>query len=111
MPSKAEEGTSLFASRSPDGKRVVAIALNTEPDTARDARVELKGCGAVKAAKVMTYVGEPSGFAEQPVSSKGSARGGAQLPPYSITVLDLTLEPSKAPGKPSPVQGRRPAAP
>ncbi|WP_083968356.1 glycoside hydrolase family 44 protein [Hyalangium minutum] len=111
VPSKAEQGTSLFASRSADGRRVVAIALNVEPDTARDARVELKGCGAVKAARVMTYVGEASGFAEQQASSMGSGMVGAKLPPYSITVLDLMLEPSKAPGKPSPGQGRRPGAP
>jgi len=111
VPSKAEEGTSLFASRSADGRRVVAIALNVEPDTARDARVELKGCGALKAVRVMTYVGEASGFSEQPASSMGAGVVGAQLPPYSITVLDLMLEPAKAPGKPSPVQGRRPGAP
>jgi hypothetical protein len=111
VPAKAEEGTSLFASRSADGRRVVALALNVEPDTARDARVELKGCGALKAARVMTYVGEASGFSEQQASSMGSGVVGAQLPPYSITVLDLMLEPAKAPGKPSPVQGRRPASP
>ena len=39
----AEEGTSLFASRSADGQHVVAIALNLAPDTARDARVESQG--------------------------------------------------------------------
>jgi hypothetical protein len=111
VPSKAEEGTSLFASRSADGRRMVAIALNVSPETARDARVELKGCGALQAAKVMTYAGEATGFAEQQARSMGAGGVGAQLPPYSITVLDLMLEPAKAAGKPSPVQGRRPASP
>jgi hypothetical protein len=59
----------------------------------------------------MTYAGDPSGFAEQPASGMSSGMLEAQLPPYSITVLDLTLEPTKAPGKMAPVKGRRPAAP
>lgn len=108
VPSSAEEGTSLFASRSEDGRHLVAIALNLDPDTARNARVELKGCGMLKGSRVMTYAGDPSGFAEQPAMSSGME---TQLPPYSITVLDLTLEPSKAPGKASPAKGRRPDAP
>ncbi|HYH95276.1 glycoside hydrolase family 44 protein, partial [Hyalangium sp.] len=111
LPSRAEEGTSLFASRSDDGRRVVAIALNVEPDTARDARVELKGCGALRNARVMTYVGEASGFSEQQPTALGAGVLGAQLPPYSITVLDLTLEPSKVPERPAQVKGRRRDAP
>jgi hypothetical protein len=111
VPSRAEEGTSLFASRSDDGKHLVAIALNLEPDTARDARVELKGCGALKSARVLTYVGEASGFSEKPATSMGVGVLGAQLPPYSITVLDLMVEPARPPAKPSQVKGRRPAAP
>ncbi len=112
VPSSAEEGTSLFASRSDDGRRVVAIALNLKPDTARDARVELKGCGALKQARVMTYVGEPGGFSARQPAAVSTGALQALLPPYSITVLDLTLEPSKAPpGKPPQVQGPRPGAP
>jgi hypothetical protein len=101
VPSRAEAGTSLFASRSDDGRHLVAIALNLEPDTARDARVELKGCGALKSARVMTYVGEASGFSEKQATSMDGGLLGAQLPPYSITVLDLMVEPAKAPAKPS----------
>jgi hypothetical protein len=111
VPSTAQEGTSLFASRSQDGRRVVAIALNVDPDTARSARVDLKGCGVLKDARVLTYVGDPSGFAEQSASSMSSGMVEAKLPPYSITVLDLTLEPAKAPGKASQAKGRRPASP
>jgi hypothetical protein len=111
VPSSAEEGTSFFASRSEDGRRVVAIALNLEPDTARNARVELKGCGVLKGSRVLTYAGDANGFAEQPTAGMSSSRLEAQLPPYSITVLDLTLEPAKAPGKASSTKGRRPASP
>ncbi|WP_407737835.1 glycoside hydrolase family 44 protein [Hyalangium sp.] len=111
VPSSAEEGTSLFASRSVDGRHLVAIALNVDPDTARSARVELKGCGVLKGSRVMTYAGEPSGFAEQQAPGMSAGMMEAQLPPYSITVLDLTLEPAKAPGKPSAEKGQRPASP
>ncbi|WP_224247555.1 glycoside hydrolase family 44 protein [Hyalangium gracile] len=111
LPSSAQEGTSLFASRSDDGRRLVAIALNLEPDAARNARVDLKGCGMLKGARVMTYIGETSGFSEQPAAAVSAGILETQLPPYSITVLDLTLEPSKAPGKPPQAKGRRPDAP
>jgi hypothetical protein len=110
VPSSAEAGTSLFASRSDDGKRVVAIALNLEPDTAREARVSLKGCGVLKGARLFTYAGEPRGFTEQLAPKLSVAALDAKLPPYSITVLDLILEPAK--GTPAvQVRGRRPDAP
>jgi hypothetical protein len=110
LPSRAEAGSSLFASRSDDGRRVVAIALNLEPDTALDARVDLKGCGALKGARVLTYAGEPGGFSEQRTTTARAEAVEARLPPYSITVLDLTLEPAKAPPA-AQVRGRRPGAP
>jgi hypothetical protein len=110
VPTNAEAGTSLFASRSEDKRHVVAIALNLQPDTARDARVSLKGCGVLKGARLFTYAGEPRGFAEQQTSKLSGAALDAKLPPYSITVLDLILEPAQ--GAPaSQVRGRRPGDP
>ncbi|WP_224363493.1 glycoside hydrolase family 44 protein [Hyalangium versicolor] len=111
VPSSAGEGTSLFSSRSDDGRRVVAVALNLEPDTARNARVDLKGCGMLKGARVLTYAGEANGFSERPATAVSAGMLEAQLPPYSITVLDLTLEPSKPPAKAPQAKGRRPDAP
>ncbi|MDY7226002.1 glycoside hydrolase family 44 protein [Hyalangium rubrum] len=111
VPASAPEGTSLFASRSEDKRHVVAIALNLQPETARDARVELKGCGVLKSARVWTYTGEPQGFSEQKAPRLSAAAMDARLPPYSITVLDLMLEP---PGTGTPggqVRGRRPGGP
>ena len=89
---------------------MVAIALNLQTDTARDARVNLKGCGVLKGARLFTYAGEPRGFAEQQTSKLGGAALDAKLPPYSITVLDLILEPAQGtPG--AQLRGRRPGAP
>ncbi len=110
VPTSAEAGTSLFASRSDDGRRVVAVALNLSPETARDARVELKGCGVLQGARVWTYAGEPEGFSEKQAAPVSAGGLEARLPPYSITVLDLTLEPRKAPAA-ARVRGRRTGAP
>ncbi|WP_233262229.1 glycoside hydrolase family 44 protein [Vitiosangium sp. GDMCC 1.1324] len=85
------QGMSLFASRSDDGKRVVAIALNLEPDAARNAQVELRGCGNVANARVLGYAGEPSGFSEKKSFIQSGSNMQVMLPPWSITVLDLTL--------------------
>jgi hypothetical protein len=95
VPTKAVDGTSLFASRSVDGQRLVAIALNLQSQTARAAHVELKGCGAVRDARVLTYTGESDGFTEQPGAAVQTDGLDALLPPYSITVLDLTLAPAR----------------
>ncbi|WP_375773934.1 glycoside hydrolase family 44 protein [Archangium gephyra] len=98
VPTKFEkvsdsQGMSLFASRSADGKRVVAIALNLEPDAARSTQVEFKGCGNVASARVMGYAGEPSGFAERKSFFQAGTSMQVLLPPWSITVLDLTVKP------------------
>jgi len=97
VPTKFEkasdsQGMSLFASRSDDGKRVVAIALNLEPDAARSTQVELKGCGNVASARVMGYAGEPSGFAERKSFFQAGSSMQMLLPPWSMTVLDVTLK-------------------
>jgi len=85
------EGMSLFASRSDDGKRVVALALNLTPDEARHAQVEFRGCGRVTSARVLGYAGEPSGFAERKSFLHSSKDMQVLLPPWSMTVLDLTV--------------------
>jgi hypothetical protein len=96
VPSRFEKasegrGMSLFASRSDDGKRLVAVALNLEPDVARNAQVELKGCGNVKSARVMGYAGEPSGFSERKSFFQSGSTMQVLLPPWSMSVLDITL--------------------
>ena len=90
---------------------LVAVVLNLQPDTARNARVDLKGCGLLKGARALIYAGDPNGFAEQQAAAVSSGIVETQLPPWSITVLDLTLEPSKAPAKAPQAKGRRPDAP
>jgi hypothetical protein len=94
VPSRLVQGKqapSLFVSRSDDGKRLVAIALNLEPDAAMDAQVELVGCGKVAGAKQLAYTGDPSGFHERMPPGHDASTVQVQLQPWSINVLDVTL--------------------
>lgn len=84
------ELTSLFASTNEDRSRVVAVLLNHDPDSTLDAGVRLLRCGAVAAARGFTYKGGTAGFAPfDPAQRVGAV--AATAAPYSITVLDLTL--------------------
>jgi hypothetical protein len=91
VPTEAAPGTSLFASRDDSGARVVAIALNLEADLERKARLELKGCPGLSGAQAFQYVGEPSGFSPGKIEGQGPGWLEVTMPPWSITVLDLTL--------------------
>jgi hypothetical protein len=90
------ELASVFASR--DGKgHVVAVLLNLDPATAAQARVDLSECGQLKARRAFTYTGARTGFAEATDAGSGSGASLVQrLPPYSMTVLDLQLDPPRA---------------
>ncbi|MBZ4399094.1 MULTISPECIES: GH44 family glycoside hydrolase EpsB [unclassified Myxococcus] len=92
VPAKAEEGTSVFASRNKDGTKVVAVVLNFDPDQAAQARVKLNGCGTLENVRVLGYSGAPGGFLQQPAGNHTAAGLTQRLPPYSMTVLDLTVK-------------------
>jgi hypothetical protein len=89
----AEPETSIFASRADDGQHLVLVVLNFSPDLARAAAVDLHTCGAAGQASVYTYAGGPTGFVKGGAALAGGALT-ADLPPYSITVLDVTLSPA-----------------
>jgi hypothetical protein len=81
--------TSLFASRDATGRQIVAVLLNFAANSSLSARLRLEGCGGVKSARAFTYVGDRAGFERLEMSWKGDI--SAVAPPYSITVLDFTL--------------------
>jgi hypothetical protein len=86
MPTEAPRGASIFASRSADGRRVTAVLLNYSPTETLEANVNLKACPTPSAQRLFTFVGNPGGFTEH----SGTLQK-ARLPPYSITVMELTL--------------------
>jgi hypothetical protein len=92
VPSRVEEElASLFASR--DGGRVVAVALNLDPERAAEARIELTGCGTLDTVRVLDYAGGPEGFRPRTLGARTGRSLQQRLPPYSMTVLDVTVKP------------------
>jgi hypothetical protein len=86
--------TSLFASRDGERRHVVAVLLNLAPLSPLSARVAVEGCGAVAAAQAVTYSGGEAGFKGLQISQTAPAVL-AEVPPYSITVLDLKVGPPR----------------
>lgn len=90
VPSTSPSGTSLYASRDETGKKWVLVALNFSADRPFDASITLVQCDPPSGVKSFVYTGGEAGF------SAGDAKieGGklvAKLPPYSITVVELTM--------------------
>ncbi len=80
--------TSVFASRSEDGKKLVAVVLNLDPRGGAEAQVELRGCGNLSTRRTFQYSGGPEGL--RPLGGPGEAAAAStKLPPYSMTVLEL----------------------
>jgi hypothetical protein len=90
VPSSSPSGTSLFASRDESGKKWVLIALNFSADHPFDANIALTGCAQPSAIKSFVYTGAPQGFNPGDAKVEG-ASVKAKLPPYSLSVFELTL--------------------
>ncbi len=84
VKTEAPFGSSLFVSRDPKTKNLVAIFLNFESDKELDATVDWAGCGAQLKRKFV-YSATSKAFVEE----KGGALDHVKLPPYSITVMEL----------------------
>jgi hypothetical protein len=89
VPSSSPSGTSLFASRDESGKKWVLVALNFSADRPFDASIALDGCAAPSAIKSFVYTGGGAGLTNGDAKIAG-ASVKAKLPPYSITVVELT---------------------
>lgn len=87
LPTTAPRDASIFAARSPDGKRLTLVALNFSPNDALEANVELSGCAVAESQRVFTYTGDARGFLPREVPVGRPYR----LPPYSISVIEMKL--------------------
>jgi hypothetical protein len=90
LPTTAAAGTSLFASRDEHGKHFVLIALNMMPDAAAHARIEAPACDHAAKREAYVYTGGPLGF-PSPKALPPDGPITVDLPPYSITVIDVHL--------------------
>lgn len=91
LPTTADSASSLFASKDASGQQIVAVALNLDADQAMDAQIELEGCGDFSKVRSFVYTGGSQGL--KPTSQAPEINASAvkqTLPPYSITVLELS---------------------
>lgn len=85
---RAPEASSLFAATDEQGTRLVAVALNLDPERSLDATFELAQCGEVQKRRIFTYSGtEPAGLTE----AKGFSGDRVAFKPYSLTVVEWIL--------------------
>jgi len=91
VPARASGSTSLFASRDDEGRRLVLVALNTDPVRAGRARIDVSSCGSVARRRAFVAGGDRPGLAESATAVDEGAVVSAHLAPYSINVFDLEL--------------------
>lgn len=96
LPATAPAEASLFASRSDDGASMTMVLLNLSSTATLDARVLLARCPAIGTQRVFTWAGDPRGFGQVVPRSEKTYR----LPPSSISVVELSLLPVRAPQTP-----------
>ena len=89
-------GVSLFASRDENGKHMVLIALNLDPNTAANATIDLNGCGVISSRRDYAYGRDARSLAAAPPNPTATAEGAhafqKSLAPYSINVFDIVLK-------------------
>jgi hypothetical protein len=90
-----DKDVSLFASTNAERDAVVAIAVNTNPTEGADADLDLTGTRRVEAGRIFQYRGGSQGMQQvgEAVPRPGLNSVRLTLPPYSITVIDLKLQP------------------
>ena len=87
----AVAGVSVFASRSTDGKHVVLVAINLDPDRPVAADVDMASCGVVATSRAYVYTRGSAAFAASDPGDDGGPSVQRLLPPWSITVIDVAL--------------------
>ena len=89
VPTRMAPGVSLFAARDAASTRLVLVALNLDPARPAKATIALEGCAAPQPTRAFVYTGGPRGLEPAPAPALGAAGLEQELPPYSITVLEL----------------------
>jgi hypothetical protein len=89
LPTSMRPQLSLFASTDATRKRVVAIAINLDPNLAVKTKIELSGCAPLASRQRFGYNRATPAIEDQGVRTGGDLE--ETFPPYSITIMDLTL--------------------
>jgi hypothetical protein len=88
LSTRGTADVSIFASRDVDSTKLVAVLVNRDSNSTFNAHVLLYGCGNVVSSRVFRFVSGSNGLVLQP-STAADQQITEELPPYSITVLDL----------------------
>jgi hypothetical protein len=78
-----------FASGDDNNEHIVAVLLNEDPSLPEQVSLNLRGCGRVRSRRTLAYTDGRAGFTPVSRDEKGTM---VRLLPYSITVLDLTVD-------------------
>ncbi len=89
MPASAPQDASVFAARDADGRTVTLVLLNFSPTRPLDGALALTGCAAEQSRRTFTWSSGQERLA--PVASEAGA--AVRLPPWSISVVELSLSP------------------
>jgi hypothetical protein len=82
---------SLFASRDDARNAIVIVALNLSPELPATARFDHASCGAASARRQFVYREGSNGLTPTPGIASDGREFDATLPPYSITVFEISL--------------------
>jgi len=93
LTTKAGGNVSLFASRDVGGSKLVMVLLNLDPNVQATGQVELDGCGEPLSQRAFRYVSGGDGLLAQPSENAQGNGLSINLPPYSLTVLDVDTRP------------------
>ncbi|HVP69291.1 MAG TPA: glycoside hydrolase family 44 protein [Anaeromyxobacteraceae bacterium] len=85
---------SAFAARDKSGGHLTAVLINVDPVRGLDVDLDLVGCGTVRAKRTFQHTADTA-LQEVFAADGDASRRHELLPPYSITVLDLSVEPSQ----------------
>jgi hypothetical protein len=85
--------SSVFASRSADGRHVVAVLLDLDAEAPMLAEVDLRSCGVVESARAFAYDGTTPRLVPTSVVAGREPFVRLPLKPWSIGVLDLVVAP------------------
>lgn len=85
---------SFFASTDAKNKQIVAVILNTDPTQGAEATINLVGCGRVQVGRSFQLAADGKGIV--PIEAKAYTDQQSvvrqTLPPYSITVIELSAD-------------------
>ncbi len=90
VPTTSVDGASLFASLDEKRSHLVLVLLNFDPVTGADAEIDVSSCAKATSRRTFSYAGGSAGFADRGSRDEGGTLH-QQVPPYSMTVLDVAL--------------------